>query len=131
MSNLKKFIKNYVYQLKTLNQLIRLNSPLKSEHDSLMVIKTYNKYNVKGEYLFLLIWNTLINSPELWSTYYYTKSLRVYVMSVGKSPLLLHRSFELSNDTSFDDYWAEIKDQIIDQNIDYYYINITIYFKND
>jgi hypothetical protein len=118
MTNLKIFLLNYIYQLKTLNQLIRLNSPIRSQKDeNLMVIKTHNKYNVKGEYLFLLIWNTLINSPELWSTYYYTKTLRVYVMSVGSSPLLLHRSFELSNDTSFDDYWAEIKDQILDHDI--------------
>ena len=32
MSNLKKFIQNYIDQLHTLNQLIRLNSQFRSGH---------------------------------------------------------------------------------------------------
>lgn len=129
MSNFKKFVQNYIDQVLTLNQLIRLNSQFRSGQGDLLIIRTFNKHNVKGKYLFLLVWNTLINSVEIlnFSTYYETKYIRVYIMSESNSPLLLHRTFELTRDRTFDDYWSEIKDQIIDLKSDYYYINIAIY----
>ena len=133
MSNLKKFIQNYIDQLHTLNQLIRLNSQFRSGHGEMWIIRTYNKYNVKGEYFFLLVWNTLINSPEIacGPTYDQPKKIGVYVISEDKCPLLLHPTFIITRETTFDDYWSEIKDKIIDSKVDYHFINIAIHISKD
>ena len=62
MENL--YLQNYMYQLDTLNQLIRLNKPIFDFKENDFIIKTYNKFNIKSDYLYQLLWNTIINSPE-------------------------------------------------------------------
>ena len=61
MKNL--YIQNYMSQIDNLNQLKRLNKPIYDFKDNFF-IKTYNKFNIKSDYLYQLLWNTIINSPE-------------------------------------------------------------------
>ena len=128
MANFKKFIRNYIDQMLTLNQLVRLNSPLKNGNSNIMTIKTHNKHIVKDRYLFLLIWNTFIHSVEVqnYSTFDKIKIINVYFINSQNVPVRLHRGFILTRDKTFDDYWSEIQNQINYYNDNLEYINITI-----